>query len=204
MSTKALSRLDQNPRDLYRTPMWACKAWAKKTLEFLHPGTIIDLGSGEDARIGVAIREQMTHPAKLIPVDTHPPHGVEPIDFLIMDPMTLPGIRMDVSVLWVSNPPFSKAQEFLEKTLGNLCRLPASSVVAFLLRLGFLGSRKRASMWRRYPPDHITVLTPRPTFTGTGTDSAEYGIFWWVSQPTLIRGPAISIAERPESEPTWP
>jgi hypothetical protein len=173
--------------------MWVCKAWAKKTLEFLHPGTIIDLGSGEDARIGVAIRER--YGAHLIPVDTHPPPQIEPADFLIMDPMTLPGIRMDVSILWVSNPPFSKAQEFLEKTLRNLDRSPHGSVVAFLLRLGFLGSRKRAPFWRRYPPDHITVL---------GTDSEEYGIFWWVSQPTLIRGPAISIAERPESEPTWP
>lgn len=217
-STKGLQRLEQNPRDLYKTPLWVCSAWAKKVVEIMDPpGTVVDLGSGEDARIGVAIREHLVQPTALVPVDTHPPHGVEPLDFLAVDPLSLPGIRKDRPILWVSNPPFSKAQEFLEKVFGNLCRCPPGSVAAFLLRLGILGTRKRAPLWRRYPPDHISMLIPRPTFTGpqkkigkdgkvrwTSTDSDEYGIFWWASQPTLVRVPAISILERPERTPTWP
>ncbi len=204
-STKGLSRLEQNPRDLYRTPMWVCKAWGEKAREIMDPGTIIDLGAGEDSRIGVSIREQLEQPTNLIPIDTHPPHGVEPVDYLAADVrLALPRHNKAKPVLFVSNPPFSKAQEFLEKTLANLGQCPPGSVSAFLLRIGILGSRKRAPFWRRYPPDHMTVFVPRPTFTGTGTDSDEYAVFWWSNQTALFRGPAISIAERPERVKPWP
>jgi hypothetical protein len=51
--------------------------------------------------------------------------------------------------------------------------------VAFLLRLGFLESSKRLEFWRRWPCRKVFVLAERPSFTGGGTDSAAYALFWW-------------------------
>lgn len=72
-----------------------------------------------------------------------------------------------------TNPPFSIAQEFIEKALGM------APTVIMLLRINFLSSLKRQPFWLMYPPDGMIVLSKRPSFTGTGTDSQEYAWFVW-------------------------
>ncbi len=57
--------------------------------------------------------------------------------------------------------------------------LNPSGLLAFVLRLGLLGSNDRAAFWDRYPPSCVYVLRPRPSFTGGGSDSADYGLFVW-------------------------
>ena len=75
--------------------------------------------------------------------------------------------------LIITNPPFSLAIDFLEKSLGE------ADTVVYLLRLNFFGSVKRKEFWNKNKPSHLFVLTPRPSFTEGGTDSCEYGWFCW-------------------------
>jgi len=85
----------------------------------------------------------------------------------------------------VTNPPFSLAQEFIDRSL-----LLATNVV-MLLRLNFLESEVRREWWQTRLPTAIYVLSQRPGFLDAagnriggangkgGTDSCAYGWFVW-------------------------
>lgn len=60
--------------------------------------------------------------------------------------------------LIITNPPFSLAQEFLEKSLEE------AATVIYLLRLNFWGSRKRKPFWKSHRPTHQLTLSERPCF----------------------------------------
>ena len=75
--------------------------------------------------------------------------------------------------LIITNPPFSIALEFLEKSLSE------AKTVVYLLRLNFLGSQKRKEFWNKNQPSHLFTLSKRPSFTGKGTDATEYAWFVW-------------------------
>jgi hypothetical protein len=88
--------------------------------------------------------------------------------------------------LIVTNPPFSLALEFLEKSMGH------SVNIAFLLRLNFLGSQRRKPFWEKYgTPSRLFVLSKRPSFAGRGTDATEYAWFCWGD--SFKRNPGIYI-----------
>lgn len=91
-------------------------------------------------------------------------------DFLEMD-MSVYG-RFDMVL---TNPPFTLAQEFIEKSL------TIANCVVMLLRLNFLASSKRKEFWQKHPPTAVHVLTRRPSFTGKGTDACDYAWFVWDS-----------------------
>lgn len=76
--------------------------------------------------------------------------------------------------LAVGNPPYREAEAHVRHLLacGHRC-------VALLLRLGFLASQRRASLFAEYPVTGLHVLTRRPSFTGKGTDSSDYALFVW-------------------------
>lgn len=90
-------------------------------------------------------------------------------DFLDADP----DIRFDTII---GNPPFSLAQEFVDKSLSLLN--PGGRLI-FLLRTSFLESQKRFEWWQDKPPTRLYVLNKRPSFTGKGTDAASYSWFIW-------------------------
>ncbi len=71
------------------------------------------------------------------------------------DYLALPSDDYD---LIITNPPFSLAIEFLEKSLSE------ADSVFYLLRLNFLGSQKRKAFWNANPPTHVLVLSDRPCF----------------------------------------
>lgn len=74
----------------------------------------------------------------------------------------------------LTNPPYSLAQEFVEKAHKD------AEVIIMLLRLGFLESTKRKEFWDKYPLDHLVTLSKRPSFTEDGkTDGAGYAYFIW-------------------------
>ena len=87
----------------------------------------------------------------------------------------------------ITNPPFSLAKEFIEKSLtGSTANSPGyggvpgfKPVVIMLLRLAMLETVGRASWWQGREPDAIYVLGKRPDFTGSGGDSCAYGWFFW-------------------------
>lgn len=74
----------------------------------------------------------------------------------------------------ITNPPYSLAQEFVEKAHKD------ADVVIMLLRLGFLESMRREEFWKQYPLDNLITLSKRPSFTEDGkTDGAGYAYFIW-------------------------
>lgn len=94
------------------------------------------------------------------------------------------------------NPPFSLAEEFVRACLGR-----TEGPVATLLRLGWLSSAERQPLLREQPPD-VYVLPNRPSFTGNGTDSADY--CWAVWPPAderhRERGSVRVLALTPKAE----
>ncbi len=75
--------------------------------------------------------------------------------------------------LAIGNPPYRHALDHVVHALHMAHR------VAFLLRLGFLESKSRATFWKQWPATHIWALSERPSFTGGGTDATAYGFFLW-------------------------
>lgn len=63
--------------------------------------------------------------------------------------------------LIITNPPFSLALAFLQKSLTE------ANTVAYLLRLNFLGSRERRPFWQAHRPSHVITLAERPVFVWT-------------------------------------
>lgn len=81
----------------------------------------------------------------------------------------------------IGNPPFSLAQEFIDKSLELL--QPGGRLV-FLLRTNFLESKKRFEWWQDKTPNRLYVLSSRPSFTGKGTDATSYSWFVWEKSRT--------------------
>jgi len=82
--------------------------------------------------------------------------------------------------LILTNPPYSLAKEFVDHSLA------LSSTVIMLLRINFLGSQKRHSFWLENEPTSLFVLSKRPSFTGSGTDSTEYAWYVWEQESNFI------------------
>lgn len=78
--------------------------------------------------------------------------------------------------LIITNPPYSIAQEVIEK-----CFEIASerTEIIMLLRLGFLESKKRRIFWDKHPLTELYICGERPSFTNGGNDSTAYGWFVW-------------------------
>ncbi|WP_133670679.1 hypothetical protein [Burkholderia pseudomallei] len=91
----------------------------------------------------------------------------------------------------VTNPPFSLAKEFVEKSLKE------APVVIMLLRIGFLGSMKRKEFLTENPPTSMIVFSKRPSFTDDGkTDGAEYAYFVWDKEDRLGLQPFSFIGDK--------
>ena len=96
--------------------------------------------------------------------------NIEITDFLDLDPWHS---RYNVII---GNPPYSLAQEFIDKSLELLA--PGGRLI-FLLRTNFLESKKRFEWWQDKTPTGLYVLSKRPSFTGKGTDATSYSWFIW-------------------------
>ncbi len=184
---------ERAPRDLYQTPEWVIDIWAKRAAKISQTKhEIVDIGCG-DGRIGCAIADSTLSGFAPVMIDIKPLGAlsgvVKPVDFL-KDP--LPCCAHSY-VFFVSNPPFFCAFEFVQRAVGML---GSDEIASFLLRLNFLGSLKRSAWLKQHPPSALTVLAPRPSFTGCGTDSCEYAIFWWGTGSLL---PPIEVAAKGES-----
>lgn len=76
----------------------------------------------------------------------------------------------------ITNPPFSMGLEFASHATA------CANEVLLLLRINFLGSVVRREWLRQHEPAAIFVITPRPSFTGGGSDACEYAWFYWGSR----------------------
>lgn len=94
--------------------------------------------------------------------------------------------------LIITNPPFSLAMEFLEKSITE------AKTVVYLLRLTFVSSVKRSEFFQKYPPTHLFVLANRPSFRSEGgTDRTEYAWFCWDRGNFICNSPGIHVLVKP-------
>lgn len=80
--------------------------------------------------------------------------------------------------LILGNPPFSAAQDHVETALE---RLVDGGLLAFLLRLSFLGSQHRAkTLWDKPGLRFLVPVPERPDFMNSGQgDNSEYALYVW-------------------------
>lgn len=103
------------------------------------------------------------------------------IDFLVEKPEP-------IFDLIITNPPYTYAQEFVERA--KLWRRTEQSLIVFLLRVNFLGSKKRAK-WLRANTPSVAVSPKRPSMGlnklgKKGTDATEYAwMIWGPGDPTV-------------------
>ncbi len=76
----------------------------------------------------------------------------------------------------ITNPPYSLAMEFLNKSFEIA---EEGTEIIMLLRLAFLEGKKRYNFWQKHPVNKLYALSSRPSFTGKGTDATAYGFFVW-------------------------
>ena len=108
---------------------------------------------------------------ELLGVDIEPDPSVDLVADFLRDEIP------DGWDLVLGNPPYSLAEPFVRRSL-ELVKV--GGLVAFLLRLSFLESRKRLPLWSEHRLDRVHVLAERPSFTEDGrSDSAAYALFVW-------------------------
>jgi len=173
-------RKKQDPLDVYDTPEDAVLPILNEIAMWRHGSNLKRLHMKETAILEpcagsgaiLSLLRDRNHAA--IGWDIAPQaEGVCAVDFLAID---LP----PCFDLIITNPPFSKAQEIIDKARSLL--LPDGMAV-MLLRLAYLESQTRAEWWKAWMPERIYVLSKRPSFTGKGTDSAAYAWFVWRNGP---------------------
>jgi hypothetical protein len=168
----------RNEADFYPTPGWC----VRRLLEAcpLPGGNWLEPAAGDGAIIKAvnAVRPDVRWSALDIRAEVAPQIAQTGASFIGADFLTtadaIGSARFDVLI---TNPPFSLAQEFIERSLR------VADCVAMLLRLNYLGGAKRCEFMRANPPS-VYVLPNRPSFTGHGTDATEYAWFVW-NPPTF-------------------
>jgi hypothetical protein len=176
--------------DAYETPPWA----VRRLLDVWRPrgtsGILVEpaVGTGNIVRtIGTEQFAWLTYDVREVP-----PIGEMHVtgDFL-----QVASCGTDAEAV-VTNPPYCLAEEFIRHS--RAC-FPGADLV-FLLRLGFLASAARLPLWRDIGTPDVNVLPNRPSFTGGGTDSADYAWFVWNHDRGGNQGRISILAETPRAE----
>lgn len=112
--------------------------------------------------------------------------GVELLDFIEGDTGVWEG---DI----ITNPPYSFAQQFVEKALDTVVD---GSKIAMFLKLTFLEGKKRKAMFKKNPPKTVYVFSSRVTcakggdFSSIQSSAVAYAWFVWekgYSMDTIVR-----------------
>lgn len=158
----------RNEKDAYNTPSWCTELIVREIVWGATP-VVYEPCAGDGAICDVLNK---TTDAVVFAADINPDSrfgGGE--DFLKNDE----DIRYDFIL---TNPPFSLAQEFIEKSL------QIANCVVMLLPLGFYGSESRHEWWSQHEPTAQFVLSKRPMFGKNkdgrwGSDSETYAWLMW-------------------------
>lgn len=195
--SKAFAPREKN--DFYPTPLGCAIAsveWLRDVYG-LNPRTVLDPGSGTGVW-GKAVKK--VYPDSILTGIELDPKFENPGDYLVWRNMNfLDYIGPDLVTaeskahydLIIGNPPYKLADEFISKSLSLVRQNDASRcwVIAFLLKLSYLGSQYRGKdLFVNNPPLDVVVYSRRPSFSGNGkTDGSEYGFFVWSNYPDWAR-----------------
>lgn len=174
---------DRAANDFYPTPAWVTKLLLSR-LEIRPTDIFLEPAAGEfDIYNLVEIDESRKKYAEL----------TKGIDYLFTD--------RDLSAdVIITNPPFSLFETFISTAIHR--DLSPTGTLAMLLRVNALGGQLRREFWNVNRPTHMLVITPRPSFSGGGTDSSEYAWFIW-DRGGRYKGAVIDGASRTEVEPDY-
>ena len=75
----------------------------------------------------------------------------------------------------ITNPPYSLAQDFLEKSMDIVIN---GGKIAMFLKIQFLEGVKRKEMFKKYPPKYIYVFSKRQNPWRNGSEVDEKGKPW--------------------------
>jgi SAM-dependent methyltransferase len=195
----------RRPADYYPTPEWCVEAVLPLLLRRCPPspggGYVLEPGCGHGAialplaRAGYHVRGVDIRPECAVPdapVNTARPgsYGAKaPVDYLEEDAIEQLGWARPMAI--VGNPPYSHSADFIKVSLDLLSF--HRGLLCFLLPLDYLGTQGRAAFWREHPAD-VMVLDRRPSFTGGGTASTNYGWFMWPPE-NRWRGQVFRVGE---------
>ena len=161
------SAVDRNKTDFYATPSEVTVA----LLDFLESKGLIDPRDliWEPAYgNGAMMRVMLDRGYAVLGTDLYPQlPGIEGVDFLQTQTPCCDWI--------ITNPPFSKATEFIRHALksGKPC--------AFLLKSQFWHAKSRLDLFRENPPSYVLPLTWRPDFLyGAKSGSPTMECLWTV------------------------
>jgi len=185
----------RNPDDFYGTPDWCVRAIATRFLpEFLSgTGMLVEPSAGDGAILKTMLA--LGVPAgRMVAVEKDPVRAAacNSLGVSVIEGDTL-ALTYANAGLVVMNPPYRQAREHVEHAIRQAS--PWGGTVVALLRLAFLGSKRRILFWQKYPAD-VLVLPERPSFTGDGrSDASEYAWFVWGPE----RGGRWKVLELDES-----
>ena len=152
--------------DFYATPTWATEAILNR--ERLQ-GTIWEPACGQ-GHISKVLHRHYPN-AEITSTDLiNRGYGVGGVDFL--------SDEVDSSIKYITdniitNPPFSLAQEFIERALS----LATKKVIMFA-KIQLLEGEKRRKLFDKFPPKYVYVFTKRVTPLNNGTTHNEFGKPW--------------------------
>ena len=173
--------------DAYMTPAWCVRAllkvWQPRAGNMVEPA----VGAGSIVRaIGIGGGWALYDVRPCERVDDVPVICLDFLDLTMADPFVQ---------TCITNPPYCLAEEFIRHSR----KLYPQAELVFLLRIAFLASAARLPLWRDLGTPDVFVLPNRPSFTGGGTDSADYAWFRWPVEKR-DHGDIRVLAETPKAE----
>lgn len=171
--------------DFYKTPKWAVNALLSNVKI---SGKVLDPGCGDGAITGILLDQPEVTDVVGVEISRERAfrckQGFPEARVLRADFFTSRLVEsFSPYDAVVANPPFSLAEQFLARSR-ELVR--EGGGIHFLLRLGFLESKKRRYLFEKSTSgfEYLRVLPKRPKFIGNSTDSAAYGWFSWLTGNT--------------------
>jgi len=180
--------------DFYETPAWTTDLLLEYLVAEHHFEGLshafdraVDVGCGDGAiteRLGRHFDEEkivgidVDHVRLKLAKQRSPKATLIKTDYLRSEASLGPIVNEPGAVFWISNPPYEKAKEFLERTLQldgmKYSRKHETSEANFLVRLGFMASKKRRS-WHDEHGGQMLILPRRPSFCHSFTCRTKDG-----------------------------
>lgn len=167
----------REPEDFYSTPSWCVRSLLEEWKPIRPDGIWVETGAGNGGIIRtvnavLGARDWRAYEIREEERETLTAAGCPPMicNFLHVEPAPWMGRATVV----LGNPPYAHAFEFVRQAHHLFPR----AEVVFLLRQAFTASEERHHFMRVHMPDKYE-LPNRPSFTGEGSDSADYAWMRW-------------------------